>query len=113
MRIRRVGCSNTTSLVANDEGEQLPGGYAPSPYLLQRAVYLDAVLIAATDPLALDVAGRLQIGHDLPHCPLGNADRLRDLESRARRSLTEVRQYERVVGKEAPGGHGLSLSGCL
>jgi hypothetical protein len=61
-----------------------------APDLLKGTVDIDPIPIASADSLSLDVARRLQVRQDLSNRTLGDAHRLRDLQSGAVRPSADV-----------------------
>lgn len=64
---------------------------------------VDAVVVVATDALAADHAGFLQIRDDALGGALSDADLPRDLAQRSIRLLRETHEYVRVIGQKRPG----------
>ena len=68
----------------------------------QRQLAMHLVSVAATDPLALEVVARLEVGHDALHGPLGDANSASDITQPDLGFPGDQEQHVRVVAQECP-----------
>jgi len=67
------------------------------------AVFVDAVAVAATVALALDVSGLNEVGEDALCSSLGDPDLLGDVAQPDVWCPSDAEEHLRVIGEEAPG----------
>jgi hypothetical protein len=85
-----------------EESDQLSDSVVAVLRVAEGELAVDHVLVAASDAGLGQVAGLLQLAHDLPDRSFGDADGGGDVSQASARVLGDAREYMGVVGNEPP-----------
>lgn len=88
----------------DDHGQQVADGVGALERVTQGHIRVQHVLVAATHPTPVEVAGCLQVPDDALGSPLSDADRLGDGSQTGPGISSDAHQHMSVVAEERPSG---------